>query len=36
LSSAKGAAVNFPVDRAAYDSFMRDKLGRTDGLPVSA
>jgi predicted dehydrogenase len=36
LSSAKGAAVNLPLDRAAYDSFMRDKLGRTDGLPVSA
>jgi predicted dehydrogenase len=35
LSSAKGAAVNFPTDRAAYDSFMRDKLGRT-GLPISA
>ena len=36
LSSAKGVVVNIPVDRAAYDSFMQDKLGRTDGLPISA
>ena len=27
---------NFPVDRSAYDSFMRDKLGRIDALPISA
>jgi hypothetical protein len=25
---------NFPVERSAYDSFMRDKLGRIDGLPI--
>jgi predicted dehydrogenase len=38
LSSEKGCAVTMPVDRAAYDAFMREKLGHAAAaqLPVSA
>jgi predicted dehydrogenase len=36
LSSARGSAVNLPLGRAAYDAFIRERLGSPAGLPASA